>query len=217
MNRKQYAVLIEARLRQELERMRDEFPAHTVQSCYIDNLLPESEALKIFEAFPDKSTMMLKKSLRENKYVAAQMNKYPPILEEIIYAFQEPNVVQVVTEITGIQEMVPDTHLYAGGISLMAKDNCLNPHLDNSHDKDRERYRVLNLLYYVTPDWSHEAGGNLELWDDGPKEKQREITSHFNRLALMATHAAARNSQGLQEGNCRESACLSQSGIEPFE
>lgn len=45
----------------------------------------------------------------------------------------------------------------------MAKDNFLNPHLGNSHDKDRECYRVLNLLYYVTPNWSHEQGGNLEL------------------------------------------------------
>jgi Rps23 Pro-64 3,4-dihydroxylase Tpa1-like proline 4-hydroxylase len=188
MNRKEYAVLIEARLRDEIDRMRNEFPVHSVQSCYIDDLLPREEALKIFEAFPDKSTMMLKKSLRENKYVAAQMDRYSSLLEEIVFAFQEPNVVQVVAEITGIQEMVPDTHLYAGGISLMAKDNFLNPHLDNSHDKERERYRVLNLLYYITPDWSHEAGGNLELWDNGPKEKQREITSHFNRLALMATH-----------------------------
>lgn len=188
MNRREYAALIESRLREELERMKDEFSTHTVQSCYIDNLLPREEALKIFEAFPDKSTMMLKKSLRENKYVAAQMDKYAPILEEIIFAFQEPNVVDVVAEITGIQEMVPDTNLYAGGISLMAKDNFLNPHLDNSHDKDRARYRVLNLLYYMTPDWSHEAGGNLELWDAGPKGKPREITSYFNRLALMATH-----------------------------
>src|SRR5215471_3087559 len=153
MNRREYAALIESRLREELERMKDEFSTHTVQSCYIDNLLPREEALKIFEAFPDKSTMMLKKSLRENKYVAAQMDKYAPILEEIIFAFQEPNVVDVVAEITGIQEMVPDTNLYAGGISLMAKDNFLNPHLDNSHDKDRARYRVLNLLYYMTPDW----------------------------------------------------------------
>jgi Rps23 Pro-64 3,4-dihydroxylase Tpa1-like proline 4-hydroxylase len=188
MNRKEYAALIEQRLREELSRMKKDFPRWTVQSCYIDNLLPEEEARKINTAFPDKSTMMLKKSLRENKYVAAQMNKYPPILEEIVYAFQEPNVLKVVEEITGIREMDPDTHLYAGGISLMAKDNFLNPHLDNSHDKERERYRVLNLLYYVTPDWSHEAGGNLELWDEGPKKHQREITSYFNRLALMATH-----------------------------
>jgi Rps23 Pro-64 3,4-dihydroxylase Tpa1-like proline 4-hydroxylase len=188
MDRKQYGVLIEKRLREELERLRDDFPQHTVQSCYIDDLLPPEEAMKINAAFPEKSTMMLRKSLRENKYVAAQLNQYPPILEEITYAFQEPGVLKAVEEITGIREMVADTHLYAGGISLMAKDNFLNPHLDNSHDKDRERYRVINLLYYVTPDWSHENGGNLELWDDGPKSPQREITSHFNRLALMATH-----------------------------
>lgn len=188
MNRKEYAGLIERRLRDELPRLKEDFPQFTVQSCYIDDLLPREEAQKINAAFPDKSTMMLKKSLRENKYVAAQMDKYNPLLEEIIFAFQQPNVLQVVEEITGIREMVPDTHLYAGGISLMAKGNFLNPHLDNSHDKERERYRVVNLLYYVTPDWSHEAGGNLELWDEGPEHKQREIVSQFNRLALMATH-----------------------------
>jgi Rps23 Pro-64 3,4-dihydroxylase Tpa1-like proline 4-hydroxylase len=116
------------------------------------------------------------------------MDQYEPILEEIIFAFQDPRVVKVVEKITSIREMVPDGRLYAGGISLMAHDNFLNPHLDNSHDKNRELYRVLNLLFYVTPDWSHEQGGNLELWDNGPKEPQREITSHFNRLALMATH-----------------------------
>jgi len=188
MNRKEYGVLIESRLREELPRLHEEFDKYVVQSCFIDNLLPEEEVVKINSAFPDKSTMMLKKSLRENKYVAAQMDKYNPILEEIIYAFQEPGVVKVVEEITGIRNMIPDTNLYAGGISLMAKDNFLNPHLDNSHDKNRELYRVLNLLYYVTPHWASENGGNLELWDEGPTGKQREITSHFNRLALMATH-----------------------------
>ena len=188
MNRSQYAEIMEQRLRAELDRLRDEFHQHVVHSCFIDDLLPEEEALKIYKAFPDKETMMLKKSLRENKYVAAQMNKYASILEEIVYAFQDPRVLKVVEEFTCIKSMVPDEHLYAGGISLMAKDNFLNPHLDNSHDKNREMYRVLNLLYYVTPDWSHEMGGNLELWDKGPKEPQRVITAKFNRLAFMATH-----------------------------
>lgn len=188
MNRSEYAEIIELKLRASILSLRDEFHRHTVQSCFIDDLLPEKEVNEIFEAFPDKNTMMLKKSLRENKYVAAQMNRYTPILEEIIYAFQDERVLKAVEEITGIQGMVPDEHLYAGGISLMAKDNFLNPHLDNSHDKNRQMYRVLNLLYYVTPDWSHEMGGNLELWDNGPKEPQRVILAKFNRLAIMATH-----------------------------
>lgn len=188
MDRKQYGALIEKRLREEADRLRDEFRSHRVQSCTIDNLLPEDEAEKIYKAFPEPSGMTLKKSLREFKFVLAQMNKANPVLEEIIYAFQEPGVVAQVTDITGIVEMEPDTHLYAGGISMMAKDHFLNPHLDNSHDRDRQLYRVLNLLYYVSPGWDSEAGGNLELWDDGPKGSRREITSRFNRLALMATH-----------------------------
>src|ERR1700721_534758 len=154
MNRNEYAEIIAQKLKTEIARLRDEFHQHTVQSCVIDNLLPEAEVQKIFEAFPDKNMMMLKKSLPENKYVAPQMDKYTPNVEEIIYAFQDPRVFKLVEEITGNREMVPDEHLYAGGISLMAKDNFLNPHLDNSHDKNRQMYRARNLLYYVTADRS---------------------------------------------------------------
>ena len=121
--------------------------------------------------------MMLKKSLREHKYVAAQMDQYAPVFEEIIYAFQQPEVVRIVTEITNIDDMHPDEHLYAGGISLMAKDNFLNPHLDNSHDKDRNMYRVLNLLFYVTPDWNQESGGNLESGTTGRPDSQENLSA----------------------------------------
>ncbi len=189
MTRSEYAALMLPRLAAEKSRLVIDFrKPDVVQSCYIDSLLPEAAALEIFRAFPDKSKMMLKKSLREFKYVAAQMNQYNPLLEEIIYAFQDPRILQIVEEITGIKEMIRDEHLYAGGISLMAKGNYLEPHLDNSHDKDRQNYRVLNLLYYVTPDWQSGYGGNLELWDSGPKATPREIESRFNRLVLMATH-----------------------------
>jgi Rps23 Pro-64 3,4-dihydroxylase Tpa1-like proline 4-hydroxylase len=192
-----------------------------VQSCFIDSLLPEPAAREIFSAFPDTSEMMLKKSLREFKYVAAQMNKYNPLLEEIVYAFQDPRIVQIVGEITGIEELIPDENLYAGGISLMAKGNYLEPHLDNSHDKDRENYRVLNLLYYVTPDWKTGYGGNLELWDSGPEGQPREIESRFNRLVLMATHERSWHSVNkvLHEGRrcCVSNYYFSPKPLEPHE
>jgi Rps23 Pro-64 3,4-dihydroxylase Tpa1-like proline 4-hydroxylase len=131
------------------------------------------------------------RSLRENKKIAAQMDLYDPLLEEIVYAFQDEQVLKLVEYITGLRETVPDEQLYAGGISLMAKGNFLNPHLDNSHDNDRENYRVLNLLYYVTPEWKEEYGGNLELWDKGMNKKQRVIFSKFNRLVLMVTNKSS--------------------------
>ena len=97
-------------------------------------------------------------------------------------------MVALVGEITGLKALEPDTELYAGGLSLMAKGGYLRPHLDNSHDKDRGRYRVLNLLYYVTPGWTEADGGSLQLWDAGPKGAPRTIASHFNRLVMMATN-----------------------------
>lgn len=155
---------------------------------YIDDLLPQALAREIFSCFPAPSEMRLKKSIREYKYIAAQMDNYDPILEEAVYAFQDPRIVAFISRICGIKNLTPDEHLYAGGISMMSNGHYLNPHLDNSHDKDREKWRVLNLLYYVTPDWPISSGGNLELWSDGVKKSQVTIHSKFNRLAVMATH-----------------------------
>ena len=161
---------------------------HEIGYFYIDDLLPNDLVLKINSCFPEAKDMILKQSIREDKYVAVQMNKYNPILEEIIYAFQEKKIVKLIGEICQIESPIPDELLYAGGLSMMGKKQFLNPHLDNSHDKERERWRVLNLLYYVTPNWNEENGGNLELWPNGLKENPITIHSKFNRLAVMVTH-----------------------------
>ena len=100
-----------------------------------------------------------------------------------------------------MSNLLPDPSLYAGGVSAMVKGSFLNPHLDNSHDASQKRYRVLNSLYYVTPDWREEYGGNLELWDEGPKGTPRTIHSRFNRLVVMETnrqswHSASRVTAG---------------------
>lgn len=192
MNRTELADYIVSRLTQEKERLsRDWSASRRVNHCVIDNLLPLEVASEIRTAFPPPDTMSIKKSLRELKHVAAQMNQYNPLLEEAIFAFQDPRVVRLVAEITGLRDLEPDSLLYAGGISLMTRGHFLNPHIDNSHDKARERYRVLNLLYYCSPDWKLANGGNLELWPDGVEGKQLTIESRFNRLVLMVTNTGS--------------------------
>ena len=190
MNRTELALLIFEKISENKESLKRQFDAskEAIGYFFLDDLLPADIALEIYNVFPSPEKMVLKKSIRENKYVAAQMNAYHPLLEEIIYAFQDEKVVKLVGEICDIKELVPDDNLYAGGISMMTNKQFLNPHLDNSHDKDRNLWRVLNLLYYVTPNWEEQYGGNLELWPNGLENKQITIHSKFNRLAVMATH-----------------------------
>jgi Rps23 Pro-64 3,4-dihydroxylase Tpa1-like proline 4-hydroxylase len=154
----------------------------------IDDVLPNQWAHAIREAFPSGKDMVRRRSLRELKYVTAQMSKYNPLLEESVYAFQMPEIVSRIERITGLQSLEPDALLYAGGISMMGSGHFLNPHVDNSHDKFRERYRVLNLLFYASPDWRESNGCNLELWQDGPDGKPTTVVSRFNRLVVMVTH-----------------------------
>ncbi len=151
LNRKELAGFIAKKLTAQKDILKSRFTQpNQINSCYIDDLLPPDITTAIYQVFPSPEEMAEHRSIRENKKVAAQMNLYNPLLEEIVYAFQDPEVISVVEEITGLNNLIPDEHLYAGGISLMAHGNFLNPHLDNSHDNDRENYRVLNLLFYVT-------------------------------------------------------------------
>lgn len=190
MNRKELGALIERRLIAAADVVGAQYRASCGQIGYffVDDIFPDDIAHRISSAFPDGSGMRLRNTIRERKFVSAQMNQYDPILEEAIFAFQEPAVVALVKDLCGMASAFPDDQLYAGGISAMGRGHFLNPHLDNSHDKERERWRVLNLLYYASPDWSLENGGNLELWPNGVTGDPVTIESRFNRLVVMATH-----------------------------
>ena len=190
MTRDEISELIVLKLMQEKEVLKHDFKSRRKEIGYffIDDLLPNELALNIYTKFPSTDKAVRKKNLREFKFTAYQMDHYDSLLEELIYAFQDEKVIQLISEICDLEEVYGDENLYAGGLSLMEKDNFLNPHLDNSHDKDRERWRVLNLLYYVTPNWTKENGGNLEVWPNGLKQAQTTIESKFNRLVVMTTH-----------------------------
>jgi len=188
--REQLVNLILERLDRDADKIKADFAADkgvTARHAAIDDLLPDEIAAKITAAFPPSGTMRLLDSFRERKFTSKSLDAFDPLIADITFAFQDKRVIKKVAELTGIRDAVGDPHLYAGGISAMECGHFLNPHLDNSHDGERQNYRVLNLLYYITPDWTSENGGNLELWDEHVT-KPVEIASLFNRLVLMATH-----------------------------
>ncbi len=188
--REEIASEIIQKLEQHKIKLQEDFlsKGNSIGFFYIDDVLPQKLALEIYNQFPKIEETVQRKNLKEHKYIAYQMNRFHSLLEEVIYAFQDDRVVQMISEICKLTNILPDKSLYAGGLSLMKKANFLNPHLDNSHDKDRNQWRVLNLLYYATPNWELKDGGNLELWQNGLKQRPTTIVSKFNRLVVMATH-----------------------------
>ena len=164
-------------------------PAHTNTRHFIlDSILPRKDVNEIYNAFPrDGSGFFNRESFREKKRTSADLKSFDSILSDITYALQDESIVRLIADLLGINDLVPDPKLYAGGLSMMFPDDYLNPHIDNSHDGDRSCYRRLNLLFYVSPNWTKENGGNFELWN-AERTIPKTITAHQNRLIVMETN-----------------------------
>ena len=186
--------LIIQRLNEAAQTLKKEFfkpqPIKVARHFALDNLLPEELAKQIYQAFPAPGKMPTISQFGGIKLKYYHLKKAAPLLQHINAAIQDPRVVAAIEAITEIKNQVPDTTRFAGGISMLLKGYFINPHLDNSHDMDKKNYRTLNVLYYVSPDWCLENGGNYELWDEDISNRI-VVPSLFNRLLVMETNRSS--------------------------
>ncbi len=153
----------------------------------LDNVLPDDLCLEIYNNFPHKDVYDYRDDFRERKLTFKKLNTLKnSLINDITNAFQMDNVIHAVEKITKTKNLNSDPSLYAGGISRMDIGHFLNPHIDNSHDADKRRYRRFNLLFYVTPNIHLNDGGNFEIWDKKVKHPLK-IESKFNRLLVLET------------------------------
>lgn len=183
--------LILQRLNESKENAKKQFfmmhPVNVARHFVVDELLPVVLAEKIYSEFPKSNQMRLLNNGGELKLKYCHIKNTSTLLQNIHVAIQDPKVISVIEEITEIKNQLPDTSRLAGGVSRLLKGYYINPHLDHSHDVDKKFYRVINMLYYVSPGWKIENGGNFELWDTAI-ENRIIVPSFFNRLLVMETN-----------------------------
>jgi Rps23 Pro-64 3,4-dihydroxylase Tpa1-like proline 4-hydroxylase len=183
--------LIVKRLNESKEALKKAFfqthPIQVARHFALDNLLPNQLAEQIYAQFPKRREMRLLKSAGQLKLAYSHIKNTTDLIQDLHFAIQDPQVIAIIEGITEIKEQIPDHSTLAGGVSMLLKGHFINPHLDNSHDITRRYYRTLNSLYYVSPNWGIEHGGNYELWDEGVDEHIL-VPSLFNRLVVMETN-----------------------------
>ena len=183
--------LIVQRLHEAKAQLKQQFsfehPIKVARHFVLDNVLPAEIAERIYADFPKPKKMHLLSSSGELKLKYSHIKNTTSLIQDIHYAFQDLRVVAEVEEITGIKNQVPEPSPNAGGISTLLKGHYINPHLDSSHDRGKKLYRAVNVLYYVSPNWRVENGGNYELWDESVNNHIL-VPSLFNRLVVMETN-----------------------------
>ncbi len=111
----------------------------------------------------------------------------PPITRAFIHNLNSEPFLEFLSELTGIQGLIPDPYLVGGGIHKIPRGGKLGVHVDfNQHDK-LNAFRRLNVIIYLNKDWKEEYGGHFQLWREATGGCEKKVLPIFNRMAIFTT------------------------------
>ena len=156
----------------------------------IDDFLPVETYRSLSAEFPGaKEPIWYKfRSGMENlKLQSRDFEAIPPRLRSLITEFNGQAFVNFLQALTGIQGLIPDPHLYGGGLHQTLRGGHLGLHIDYNFHEDWKLDRRLNVIYYLNDDWDDAWGGHLELWDKDVKNRIQKVKPIGNRLVVFNT------------------------------
>lgn len=133
-----------------------------------DDLLSQSKSREIFDGFPEDSWPEwddVGDSLQAGKLSCERFAVFPPGVGAFVNELNSGPFLRFLEALTGIDGLVPDPHLWGGGLHLMRPGGYLWPHTDFLQGKIPGMMRVINLIFYAHSRWTPEMGGHFEVWD----------------------------------------------------
>lgn len=126
--------------------------------------------------------------VNETKYSNTEPDSWGSTLRSIAEEFCSDEFVAYLTELTGIQGLIPDWSMDGGGLHQTLRGGHLNIHADfTTHHQHENWARRVNILLYLNEEWKEEWGGKLELWDKNMTACQGKVTPAGNRMLVFTT------------------------------
>ena len=126
----------------------------------------------------------------ERKFANNDPTTWGPTLQAVWRELTSPRFVNVLSELTGIDDLVTDDSLEGAGLYQTRSGGFLNIHADFTvHPHQRHLRRRVNLLVYLNEDWPASYGGDLELWSRDMKTREEVIAPIGNRAVIFTTGA----------------------------
>lgn len=113
--------------------------------------------------------------------------RMPPAFRNLFYTLNSGPFMRYLEKLTGIPHLLPDPHMFGGGLHQYLPGALLRVHADFNRLPGFELDRRLNLLLYMNEEWQAQWGGNLELWDQDMRECRRRIEPIGNRCVVFST------------------------------
>lgn len=154
----------------------------------LENFLQPDVADAMYEQFPKIETLNVKrKSLNEDKSEDYHFERWDPIFTKVKEAIQSKEFCDVMTTITGIENLSVTPDSLGSGLHQGKNGSYVDVHLDVNMNPKANMWRRINLLIYLNKHWKPEYGGDLEIWDVKMTKCWDKVSPMFNRAVIFYT------------------------------
>ena len=185
---------------QDLKKLNSEFndPTKPLKYVVIDNFFNEDVIDKLYNKFPkDTDTRWVhtrpkfygKQNIFEKKmHAISTPENLPKYWYEIIMNLNSKSFCDYVSELTGINQLLPDTHNQIGqwsGIRYMPKGSKQLIHSDARLHPHTKLEKKITVVGYLNKKWTDKDDGCIEIWNNDVTECVDRILPLYNRITLF--------------------------------
>jgi len=155
----------------------------------IEGLFPQAIVDQLAAGFPEVTSgaWLQRDDPRERKFSLDRETDLPEIARQVINECNSQVFLEFLTNVTGIEGLIPDPYLLGGGLHQIAPGGLLGVHADFNFHTTMLVDRRLNMILYLNKDWQEGWGGGLELWDRNMSHAVKVIEPTAGRCVIFST------------------------------
>jgi Rps23 Pro-64 3,4-dihydroxylase Tpa1-like proline 4-hydroxylase len=123
--------------------------------------------------------------VQSGKIGISDYNMFGPKVKQFFDFTRSTEMINFISNITGIEDIQDDPSLYGGGIHRTTTGGRLEIHADFNIHPRTGKHRRINILLYLNKDWNPHYNGELELWDQTMSKCCLKIPPVFNRMVIF--------------------------------
>jgi len=153
----------------------------------IDGALPDELLDDVAAEFPpaDDTRWLCEDSPKQLKQQWRDPSLLPPVIASTVALLQSAPFLSFLERLTGVPGLMGDPHCFHGGPHQIWDGGYLKVHVDEPRHPTLWLQRRVNVILYLTREWSPDWGGELELWDRDMTECGARLEPRFNRLVVF--------------------------------
>lgn len=177
----------------DLPELRRQFDtAEPFRHLCIDEFLEPGFAREVAAAYPSFETALQRgfsfDYVNERKKVqVTDSSQFPEPVARLHEAISSQEFRDQLSTVTGIPRLLADDELVGGGMHVTGPHGRLDVHVDFNYVADRKLHRRLNILVYLNPQWNHDWGGEVELWDRDVRRCYQALRPVLGRCVIFET------------------------------